>query len=174
MKTNQAWAWLAAGVLAAGLNASYYDGNFQWAHRIADRVCQNSKAVLALASMGANQVVTEARFLTARNQASSCPWTARIARAESRIARSQSGFERFEAMSARQEAELARMEASRARIEARVSRIHIPAAAFSPMLVRVSGASVCPRVRVNVPRIPAIRIAPIPAVHIDTGSAGPV
>jgi hypothetical protein len=174
MKTNQAWAWLAAGVLAAGLNASYYDGNFQWAHRVADRIGNNSQAALALASIGANHVVSEARILTARNQASSCPWTARMARVESRIARTQSDFAPLDVMSARQEAELARLEASRARIEAQVSRIRIPAAAFSPVLVRVSGASVCPRVRVNVPRMPAIKIAPIPTVHIDTGSAGPV
>ena len=174
MKTNQAWAWLVAGVLAAGLNASYYDGNLQWAHRVADRIGQNSQAVLAFASVGTDQFLSEARVLTAHNQNSSCPWAARMSWVESRVARSQAGFDRFEAMTARQEAQVARMEANRARIEAQVSRIRIPAAAFSPVLVRVSGASLCPRVRVDVPRIPAIKIAPLPMVHIDTAGAGPV
>lgn len=174
MKTNQAWAWLAAGVLAAGLNASYYDGNFQWAHRVADRIGHNSQAVVALASVGADQFLAEAQLLMARNQNSSCPWAARMARAESKFTRSQSGFDQFEVMSARQEAELARLEANRARIETRVSRIRIPAATFSPVLVRVSGPSVCPRVSVSVPRMPAIKIAPLPTVHIDTAGAGPV
>jgi len=77
-------------------------------------------------------------------------------------------------MSAREEAQFARLEASRARIEAQTAHIHIPAAAFSPVVVRMSGASVCPRVRVNVPRMPAMRMPQIPAIHIDTASAGPV
>ena len=68
MKTNQAWGWLAAGVLAAGLNASYYDGGFRWAHRIADRICRNSAAALDLASEQTGQFLSEARLLTARNQ----------------------------------------------------------------------------------------------------------
>jgi hypothetical protein len=38
----------------------------------------------------------------------------------------------------------------------------------------MTGASVCPRVRVNVPRMPAVKIPPIPAIHIDPASAGPV
>ncbi len=52
MKTQmtQAWGWLTAGVLAAGLNASYHDGGLQWAHQVADRVEHGSAAVLALAS----------------------------------------------------------------------------------------------------------------------------
>ena len=42
MKMTQAWGWLVAAVLAAGLNASYHDGGLQWAHQIADRVEQRS------------------------------------------------------------------------------------------------------------------------------------
>src|ERR1700757_4378157 len=163
MKTNQAWGWLAAGVLAAGLNASYYDGGLQWVHRIADRVGQNSAAVLAVASGRAGQFLAEARMLTARNQTASCPFSAAMARVQSKIARSEAGFE---VMSAREEAQLARFEASRARIEAQTAPIRIPPAAFNPVAFRMTGASVCPRVRVNVPRMPAVKIPPIPAIHI--------
>ena len=67
MKT-QAWGWLTAAVLAAGLNASYHDGGMQWAHRIADRVEHNSNAVLALATGHADEFVTEARVLSPRAQ----------------------------------------------------------------------------------------------------------
>jgi hypothetical protein len=100
---------------------------------------------------------------------------------QSKIALSQA---RFDGMSARQEAQLARLEANRARIEAQAARIRIPVAAFNPVLVRVSGASVCPRVRVNVPKLPMINmpVAPeihipevhIPEVHIDMAGTGPV
>ena len=171
MKTNQAWGWLAAGVLAAGLNASYYDGGLQWVHRVADRVEHNATTVLAVASGRADQFLSEARLLTARNQTVSCPFSTAMARVQSKIARSEAGFD---VMSAREEAQLARLEASRARIEARTARIRIPAAAFNPVVVRMTGASVCPRVRVNVPRMPAVKMPQIPAIHIDTASAGPV
>src|SRR5512146_565200 len=33
---NQAWYWLAAGVLALGLNGYYQDGGFQGLHRLAN------------------------------------------------------------------------------------------------------------------------------------------
>jgi len=37
MASERAWYWLAAGVLALGLNGAYQDGEFQWAHRVVDR-----------------------------------------------------------------------------------------------------------------------------------------
>ena len=61
MKTTQAWGWLAAGVLAAGLNAAYHDGGLEWAHRIADRVQHGSAAVVALAGGRADQFVAAGR-----------------------------------------------------------------------------------------------------------------
>src|ERR1700726_3932254 len=98
MKTNQAWGWLAAGVLAAGLNASYYDGGLQWVHRIADRVQQNATTVAAVASGRADQFLSEARILTARTQGASCPLSTAMALVQSRIARSEAGFEVMSAL----------------------------------------------------------------------------
>ncbi len=39
MKTTQGWGWLAAGVLALGLNGIYQDGGAAWAHRIVEPGC---------------------------------------------------------------------------------------------------------------------------------------
>ncbi|MFZ1139188.1 MAG: hypothetical protein WAN76_08425 [Candidatus Sulfotelmatobacter sp.] len=176
MKTNQAWGWLAAGVLAAGLNASYYDGGFRWAHRIADRICRNSAAALDLASEQTGQFLSEARLLTARNQTTSCPWATAVARVQSRIARSHAGFD---VMSARQESQLARLEANRARMEAQIAaqaaHLRIATAALAPVEFKAIPAPVvCPRVRVNIPQIPMIRMPAAPEIHIETASAGPV
>lgn len=85
MKTNQAWGWLAAGVLAAGLNASYYDGGLQWVHRVADRVEHNSAAVVAEASGRADLFLAEARMLTERNQTASCPLSKAMALVRNKI-----------------------------------------------------------------------------------------
>src|ERR1039458_1924177 len=88
MKMTQAWGWLVAAVLAAGLNASYHNGGLEWAHQIADRVEQGSAAVLAQASGHAGQFLTEARLLTARTETASCPFATTLTQVQTRIARS--------------------------------------------------------------------------------------
>ncbi|MFZ0731401.1 MAG: hypothetical protein WAM79_03655 [Candidatus Sulfotelmatobacter sp.] len=173
MKT-QAAGWLAAAVLAAGLNANYHDGGMQWAHRIVDQIGHNSNAVIALATGNADQFLTEARFLTTRNEVASCRFSDAIARAQSRIDQSEAGFDRFRAMSDREEAQFVRLEANRARIEALIARASIPAAAFSPVVVRVPKIDVCPRIRVSVPRPPQVQMPRIPEIHIAFAGAGPV
>lgn len=168
---KQAWGWLIVGVMAAGLNASYHDGGLQMAHRALARVGYNAEAALALATGRADQFLTEARMVTARDEAASCPFSTALARVQSRIARSETGFD---VMSAREEAQMARLEANRARIEAQVARIRIPAIAVNPVVFRAPMAQVapaCPRVRVNIPRIPMIKV---PVVHVEVPGAGPV
>jgi len=184
MKT-QAWGWLAAAVMAAGLNASYHDGGLEWAHRVADRVGYNSAAVLALASGRADQFLADAQLVRASEETASCRWATTLARVQNRVARTENGFAHVQAMSAREEAQLARLEANRARIEAQVAaqtaRIRIPAVAFNPVVYSVSDMNlpdikipaVCPRVRVNIPRLPMVRI-PAPVVHVLTFGSGPI
>ena len=179
MKANQAWGWLAAGVLAAGLNANYYDGGFQSAHRIADRVGQNTAAVLALASGQADRFLTAARMLSARNHSASCPLSTTLARVQTRIARAQAGFNRLEAMSDKQEAQFAKLEANRAHMKAEIAvnpvQVRMAMAAFAPVVLRsIPIPAVCPRVRVNIPQVPMMKLPPMPVVHIETASAGPV
>ena len=184
MKMTQAWGWLTAGVLAAGMNASYHNGGLQWAHQVVDRVLQGSAAVLALASGNADQLLSEARFVTVRDETASCPLSTTLARvqasiAQTRIARSQAGFD---IMSAREEAQLARLEANRermeAQIEAQTAHLRIASTAFAPVdFNAIPSPVVCPRVRVNIPRLPRIKmpVMPVmPVIHIETRSAGPV
>ncbi len=170
---TQAWGWLVAAVLAAGLNASYHNGGLQWAHEIADRVEQGSTAALALASGHADQFLSEARLVSARSETSSCPLTTALARVQTRIAGSDTQVRRFNVMSARGEAQLARFEANRARMEAQTAHIKISTAAFAPIAVHVAPV-ICPRVRVNVPRFPMIKMPALPVIHVETASAGPV
>jgi hypothetical protein len=193
LKMTQAWGWLVAGVLAAGLNASYHDGGLRWAHQVAEQISyqveHRSAAVLDLASGHADRFVSEVRLLTTRQETASCPWSTAWARVQTRVARSevartQAGFDRLQAMSDRQEAQLARFEANRARIEAQMARIRLQidpqiahlrmaSATFGSVELKTVPASVaCPRVRVNVPRVPMIRI-PFPAIDIESGS-GPI
>jgi hypothetical protein len=179
MKTNQAWGWLVAGVLAAGLNASYYDGGLQWAHRIADRVGQHSEDMLARVTGRADRFLVEARMLTARSESASCPWAMAVARVQSRIARRQGRFDRFEAMSAREEAQLAKLETNRARMEARIAthtaHFRMATAAFAPGTFKgMPVPVVCRRVRVNIPQPPMLDMPAIPEIHVEMAGTGPV
>ena len=169
MKT-QAWGWLAAAALAAGLNASYHDGGLQWAHQIADQVGHNTNAVLALATGRADQFMAEAQLVTSHKQNAECPLTAALARIDTSMP-SDFDVERFEVMSAREQAQLARLEANRARIEAHLSRVRIPAMALSRVVVTAPTVSVCPRVRVN---LPAMKMPVMPVVHIAPPDGGSV
>ena len=183
MKT-QAYGWLAVAVVAAALNASYHDGGLRWAHEIVDQVQHNSQAVLALATGQVDQFMAEAQLASVRHERTACPFAAAVAEARTMvidqdpevvIKDSDNTFDEsdFAVMTARRQAALARLEARRARIEARVARIRIPEVAMHPLVVRVPEVSVCPRVRVRVPRMPAIKIPPMPQVHVDTGT-GPI
>ncbi len=169
MKT-QAWGWLTVAVLAAGLNASYHDGGLAWAHRIAFQVEHNASAVLALSTGHADRFLTEARLLQQPEVTSNCRLSTALARVESRVARSDAEFDRWVAVSDRQEAQI---EASRGRMEARLAHMRIPAAAFSPVVVRMPRVA-CPRSLVNFPEIPRITMPMVPVVHIDAPGAGPV
>jgi len=183
MSANQAWGWLAAGVLAAGLNANYYDGGFQWAHGVAERVGHSSAAVLALASGRADQFLTEAQMLAGRGQAPSCRLATTLARIQTSVVRSYGQSEQFEAMSARQEAQLVKLKANRGRMEAQfataAAHFRIASPAFAHTAFRAPVAGACPRIRVNVPRLPMMKmpVAPNivgPDIHIEMASNGPV
>jgi hypothetical protein len=86
------------------------------------------------------------------------------------IAPAHSELDRFEQMSAREEAQLARLEANRSRMEARFARLNM--ANFNPVVVRAPRI-VCPRVRVSVPRMPAIKMPSVPVVHVGYTVPGP-
>lgn len=169
MKTTKGWGWLAAGVLALGLNGVYQDGGGAWAHRavgqVFDRIAERTGPVLALAAGRADLFMAKTSTVAGREQTSSCRFATAVARAQSRVARSQMGFASFDATSAREEAALARVEANGARIEAQVARVRFAPVAFDGVRVPV----VCPRLRINIPRvsIPQVPVVRVPLVHVD-------
>ena len=171
---KQAWGWLIAAVVAAGLNASYHDGGLRMIHEVAARAGHNAQAVLALATGQADQFMAQAQLLAAGQDTSSCRLATTLARVQSRLAGTETRFDRFEVRSFREQAQLAKFDVKRARIEAKMAHLRMPPAAFHPMVfsgMQVSPA--CPRVRVNLPKAPVVKIPPTPVIHIETG-LGPV
>jgi hypothetical protein len=166
MKSTAAWGWLTAGVIALGLNGIYHDGGAAWANRIAGqtiaRISNRTQGVLALATGRADWFLARSELVRARGETTSCRLTTTIAQVQTKIARADTRFAGFEAMSAREEAQMARWEANRAQIEARLARLRLAPAAFNAAEIPAT----CLRVRVNVPRPPAVRIS-VPSVHVE-------
>jgi hypothetical protein len=175
MKTTQGWGWLAAGVLALGLNGIYQDGGAAWAHRIANRVVQQTESMGMLASLRGDRLLKQTKLVVARDETASCRLSTAMARfqtqiARTQIARTQNGMAYFEAMSARQEAALARMEANRARIEAQVAGVRLTPVAFESITIPEVAC-----VRVRVPRVIVPRVhVNIPAPVVVEMGSGPI
>jgi hypothetical protein len=169
---RQAWGWLAAAVVAAGLNASYHDGGLQWVHEAVDQVKHNTNAVLALATGRGDQFMAEAELVAVRRDPTPCPFAAEVADAR-HISPREFRVERVEAFSARQQAELARLEVNRARIESKLAHLRIPAVALNQVVVQ-SNAPLCPRIHVSIPRIPAMKMPATPVVHVEKSGFGSV
>jgi len=178
---TQGWYWLAAGVMALGLNGVYHDGGAEWTHRLVNR----SAAVVALASGHAERFLTSAQLFSVQEQMLACRAATAMARFQTKMAQTQTGFAHFDAMTAQQEAGLARLEANRAqleagraRMEAQVARLDFASASLSPEFgaafvpKRIKLPAMCPRVRVNIPRT-FVRV-PAPTVRVETLSAGPI
>jgi hypothetical protein len=193
MKT-QAWAWLAAGVVALGLNGFYHDGGFECLHRAADRIESRSSAVLALATGRAQQFLEQARVATLPDETDAPVLEAAVARAQTTIARTETTFDRWQAVSDRQEVRFVRLEATRARlqtVQARLACSRIPAVTVNPVAFKAVRIETCPRIRVSVQRIPTIDVPTVsipkidiprvsipkisvPAIHVELQGAGPV
>jgi hypothetical protein len=171
MKT-QAWGWLVAGVLAAGLNASYHDSGLEWAHRVVERFENRTGPVLALATGRVDEFLARTRMVLANDETASCRLATMRARVQTRIAGTQTRVAVFEAMSDREQAQMDRIEANRARIEAQIARIRIPDAAFNPVVfrsVRTPEINI-PKIRVPQIHVPRIRVpaVSIPEVSVRT------
>ena len=163
VKMTQAWGWLVAAVLAAGLNASYHDGGLQRVHELVGQISyqveHRSAAMLDLATGHADEFLSEARLLTARTETPSCPWAAALERAQIRVSRfkarsdqhrsdvasfDHTEFDHLEAMSALQKAQLARLDVNRTRLEnqirvqvaTRMAHFRTATANFTPVSFR--------------------------------------
>jgi hypothetical protein len=193
MKTTQAWLWLTAGVLAAGMNAVYHDGGAQWAHdivdrvsdrvasrvedpvedrveaNIVDRVIDRSQELLARATDHADLALSQARLTVSDEGHSPCRFRESTSSWKTGLARSQSTVDRIKSLSARQKAQIARVEAKRVRVEAAISRVSVETPVIAQNF-KFAFAPACPRIHVNVPRV---RVA-TPEIHIETSSTDPI
>lgn len=154
---NKAWCWLAAGVLALGLNGYYQDGGVQQIHRLADSAestIAESRAQFSQAATVAE--VTFAEHLRCERPSGAAapripqPAQARLAELQERLGDMQAA--RVQGRLARLQQVMARRELQRAPVEWRNGRISV---LDDEGRVQVT----LPRVEVDIPQGPLMDVS---------------
>ncbi|PYX60536.1 MAG: hypothetical protein DMG73_06120 [Acidobacteria bacterium] len=146
MASAKAWYWVAAGVLALGLNSEYQSGRLAWAHRAVDR----SMALMERASDNGLRYVALAEIMLGHRQAEFGPAQVALARVQTKVACARMALAQREIEKARPQLVKARFESEKAHLIAvtrnRVALVTCPHQ--SEVRVRV------PSITVDIPEPP--------------------
>jgi hypothetical protein len=139
MATEKAWYWLAAGVLALGLNGAYQDGEFPWVHNLADRSC----ALLERVTEQKDRFVAMTEIMFGREPSS-------LARAQERLARLQERLSTTQVDRIQRRLEVAQCKIARAQAKVVVLEHSQLCSGTSHFVVHVPS--------VNMPAMPAVNV----------------
>jgi hypothetical protein len=164
MRTEKAWVWLTAGVLALGLNGAYQDGQFAWAHRLADR---STAMVQEVRDQGC-RLAAMAELILGREPST-------IARAQDQLARMQDRLSQKQMDRMQRQLEMAQLRIDRAAQRMVVLQQDTPCSHSHRFMVQVPEVNVpavnvrafVPNVNVPAVRIPEINIPQVTIPRID-------
>lgn len=161
--TNKAWYWLAAGVLALGLNGYYHDGGLQGLHRLAN----NATATVAETKAQFSQVAMLADVAMATHARIHCPRAtpntmvavnaAMPPQAEARLADLQVRLSAVKA--ARVQARVARLEKVMVQREMQRAEVELQNGRLKVLTNQGQVQIAWPRVQVNAPQAPVVDIS---------------
>ena len=157
MRSEKAWYWLTAGVLALGLNGAYQDGQLGWAHSLFDRTA----GVVAQASDRAMHFVTIAEIMLGR-----IPGTSD--RAEVALQRVQNKIVCERVAKAQRQIAMAqvRKQLAEAKLEAKMDMVRMK---MDQVRMRTSQFQHCPgfsKVVVDLRTMPKVDLSNLPDVTI--------
>jgi hypothetical protein len=179
MRSNNAWYWLSAGVLALGLNGAYQDGQLGWAHGLADRAA----SIVERASLRGQRFLTMAEVMLGRDPGSFGRTEAAIERVQNRIvcnrvARAQRTIamaqvrEQLAQANLQRKMELAQMKMNKVRMISldRANRFS-NCSGLSKVVVDLNGMP-----RIDLSNLPDIQIPDIPVVDLmpESHTNGPI
>lgn len=163
---NQAWYWLAAGVLALGLNGYYQDGGFQGLHRLATgttlAVNEARAQISQIATLAEVAIADHAQIRSERPApvVVALPSVAIPAGTQARLAQLQERLQTMQA--ARVQARMARLQEVMARREMQRAQVEIQNGCITVLSdqgqVRVEVPTL-PRVQVSVPQGPVVEVS---------------
>ncbi len=179
MRTDKAWYWLAAGVLALGLNGAYQDGQLGWAHVLADRAAGAVERV----SLRGEHFLTMAQVMLGREPRAFGRTEAAIERIQNRIvcdrvARAQ---RQMAMVQVREQLSQARVQQKMAMVQMKMNRVRMMTTERASQFGDCEGFS---KVVVNVPDLPKIDLSNLPDIEVpdfpevnvvvDTSSKEPI
>jgi hypothetical protein len=173
MRSETAWVWLAAGVMALGINGAYQDGQFAWAHRLADR---SAAMVQEVRDQGC-RLAAMAELIFGREPST-------IARAQDQLARVQDRWSRGQMDRMQQQLEAAQFRMDRAaqrmvmiqqdepcshsrRFMVQVPEVDVPAVNVSAFVPNMNVRAFVPNVNIPSVRIPEINIPQVTIPEIN-------
>lgn len=170
MASNKAWYWLAAGVLALGVNGAYQDGELHWVHRL---TCHAASLVERASEEGLRMLAT-AEVALGRNPEALARTEATLQKLQMRIACKRIEMTRREVDMAQVQRDLAaaRIDEQVAKVQASIDHVRMITIERTgrvrncPELSRVIVMPNIPRVdlsnlpELSMPEIPAIPAAP--------------
>ena len=172
MAPRKAWYWLAAGMLALGINSEYQSGKFEFLHRYVD----HSLTVADAYARCAGRYLAQAHLLLALTQHNSTqPVFDNSELADVHVlATQQVRYALAQAQMARQQVELQRPELEKALAELRCQRARLASTQRLATNDDFRGLVICPgnqHIRVAVPqvRIPHVIVA-VPPIHVAVPS----
>jgi hypothetical protein len=179
MQSQKAWYWLAAGVLALGLNGAYQDGQLGWVHCLADRVAGSIERVsergvhfvtMAEVMLGRSPG-TFSRTEAALQKIQSKAACARVARVQRQVAMAQVRQQLAEA-DIQRKMDLARMKMDTVRAITidRTNRFR-DCPGFSKVVVDMADMP-----NIDISNLPDIQMSDIPEIDLGarSGSNGPI
>jgi len=181
MRTEKAWYWLAAGVLALGLNGAYQDGQMGWAHVLVDRAAASVDRV----ALRGQHFVAMAEVMLGREPRVFAHTQAAIERVQERIACDRIAQAQRHMAMARVREQLAEANVQRKMAMVQMKMDHVRAMTInranrfrncdglSKVVVNMPDLS---NMNIEMPNIPDIQVPDIPEVNVvvDTGSKEPL
>lgn len=173
MRSEKAWVWLAAGVMALGLNGMYQDGQLGWAHSLACRAEQYADQVTArgLQYVAMSQVMlgrspeTFGRTEAALQRLQTKAVCQRTAMAQREMAMAEARGQMIQAQVQRQ-IDMAQMKMDKVRmVKIQKADLFRDCPGFSKVIVKV------PDVNIDLSNLPDIQVPDIPEIP-DTPEAG--
>ena len=177
MMYEKGWYWLAAGVLALGLNGAYQDGEFQWVHAAAQR----SIHAVERASEQASRLIDVAEVMLGRTPASLERTEVALQKVQTKVACKRFEMAQREMAKAQVQRDLAAV-----RIDEQLAQVQMKMDRVRAITIARTNSINCPEmsrvvVMTNIPRIdlsnlPDVQIPQItiPSVAPHTHSNGPI
>jgi len=179
MRTEKAWYWLAAGVLALGLNGAYQDGQLVWAHVLVDRAAASVERV----ALRGQHFVAMAEVMLGREPHALAHTEAALERVQERMACDRiAQAQRHMAMArVREQLAQAKMQRKMAMVQMKMDRVRAMTIeranrfrdcdGFSKVVVNMPDLS-----NIQMPNLPDIQIPDVPEVNVvvDTESKEPI